>query len=30
MIQSIVKHVQQHQGKGLHPSVIEAIKQHLA
>lgn len=30
MIQSIVKHVQQHQGKGLHPRVIDAIKLHLA
>ena len=30
MIQSIVKHVQQHQGRGLHPRVIDAIKQHLS
>jgi formate dehydrogenase subunit delta len=30
MIQSIVKHVQQDQGKGLHPRVIDAIKLHLA
>lgn len=30
MIQSIVKHVQQHQGKGLHPRVIDAIQQHLS
>jgi len=30
MIQSIVKHVKQHQGKGLHPRVIAAIQQHLA
>lgn len=30
MIQSIVRHVQQHQGKGLQPRVIDAIKQHLA
>jgi formate dehydrogenase subunit delta len=30
LIQSIVQHVQQHQGKGLHPRVIDAIKQHVA
>lgn len=27
MIKSIVEHVQQKQGKGLHPRVIDAIKQ---
>jgi len=30
MIHSIVGHVQQHQGEGLHPRVIDAIKHHLA
>ncbi len=30
MIQSIVKHVEQNSGQGLHPKVIDAIKQHLA
>ena len=29
MIESIIQHVQQHQGKGLHPRVIDAINQHL-
>lgn len=30
MIKSIVAHVQQHQGVGLHPRVIAAIEQHVA
>ena len=30
MINSIVEHVQENQGKGLHPRVIEAIQQHIA
>lgn len=30
MIKSIVDHVQQHQGTGLHPRVIAAIKQHVS
>ncbi|MDG1073997.1 MAG: formate dehydrogenase subunit delta [Methylophilaceae bacterium] len=30
MIHSIVAHVAQHQGAGLHPRVADAIKQHLA
>lgn len=30
MIQSIVAHVQSKQGAGLHPKVIEAVRQHLA
>ena len=30
MIKSIVAHVQQHQGAGLHPKVIAAIQQHVA
>lgn len=30
MIQSIVSHVHNQAGQGLHPRVIEAIKQHLS
>lgn len=30
MIDSIVAHVNKHQGEGLHPQVISAIKQHIA
>lgn len=30
MIDSIVTHVKQNQGQGLHPRVIEAIQQHIA
>jgi formate dehydrogenase subunit delta len=30
MINTIVTHVNQHQGKGLHPRVAEAIKQHIS
>ncbi len=30
MLKSIVKHVQEKQGEGLHPSVVAAIQQHLA
>lgn len=30
MIKSIVAHVKQHQGAGLHPRVMEAIQQHIA
>jgi len=30
MIESIVAHVQQNKGEGLHPRVIAAIKQHIA
>ncbi len=30
MIKSIVTHVQQQQGSGLHPKVIAAIQQHVA
>ena len=30
MIKSIVEHVQQKQGQGLHPRVIAAIQQHIA
>jgi formate dehydrogenase subunit delta len=30
MIQSIVAHVKQQQGIGLHPRVIDAIQQHIA
>jgi formate dehydrogenase subunit delta len=30
MINSIVTHVKQNQGAGLHPRVIEAIQQHIA
>lgn len=29
MIHSLVAHVQQHQGQGLHPRVIAAIQQHV-
>jgi len=29
MINSLVAHVQQHQGQGLHPRVIAAIQQHV-
>ena len=30
MIKSIVKHVEEKQGAGLHPQVIDAIRQHIA
>lgn len=30
MIKSIVAHVKENQGTGLHPRVIEAIQQHIA
>lgn len=30
MIKSIVAHVKQQQGVGLHPRVVDAIQQHLA
>lgn len=30
MINTIVAHVMQEQGKGLHPRVAEAIKQHIS
>ncbi|MDP3609890.1 MAG: formate dehydrogenase subunit delta [Methylophilus sp.] len=30
MIKSIVAHVKQQQGTGLHPRVIDAIQQHIA
>ncbi len=30
MIKSIVTHVKQQQGAGLHPRVIDAIQQHIA
>jgi formate dehydrogenase subunit delta len=30
MIKSIVAHVKQQQGLGLHPRVVDAIQQHLA
>ena len=30
MIKSIVAHVKENQGRGLHPRVIEAIQQHIA
>jgi len=30
MIKSIVAHVKQQQGAGLHPRVVDAIQQHLA
>jgi len=30
MIRSIVAHVKQNRGEGLHPRVIEAIQQHIA
>lgn len=29
MIKSLVSHVQQNQGKGLHPKVLAAIQQHM-
>jgi len=29
MIKSLVAHVQQHQGQGLHPRVLAAIQQHV-
>lgn len=29
MIKSLVAHVQQHQGSGLHPRVLAAIQQHI-
>ncbi|OYY49242.1 MAG: formate dehydrogenase [Methylophilaceae bacterium 17-44-8] len=30
MINSLVAHVKQHQGAGLHPRVVDAIQQHMA
>ncbi len=29
MIKSIIKHVNEHQGQGLHPCVLAAIKEHI-